>query len=367
MMRDFSTTWFRYFFSSHAKLFLGCFLLLFFLFVVTDLMIHVKDILNPDTDTILWVQYYAAMFSKRFDTLIPFSLLTSSTILFSSLSKKNEQIPLLNGGLSMKRQVMPFFTVALLAMVSMWLNSQYLFPKAIQRHEYITETAFGKDRENGLEWQKRMGTLYLNDGSKLFFLQNDSSSKQLFDVFWLRDQGTILHMETLSYATPTAHRATLVDILQRDSSGIVKKTETLASKEITDLCFSEEDVRLASHPARYLSISELFTMVHRMGRSSSEKSSDIFITLLSKLLSPIICLLTVSVPLFSCLTFNRERHPVILLLFFIALLFIFQLFVHTTTVLARIPNMPSFLLLLFPWAASGALCYRKLKRFFACS
>ena len=326
-------------------------------------MIHVKDILNPETDKMLWLQYYASMFSKKFDTLIPFSLLTSSTILFSALSKKNEQIPLLNGGLSMKRQIMPFFTIALLAMVAMWLNSQYLFPKAIQRHEYISDTAFGKNRENGLQWQKRMGTMYLHDGSKLYFLQNDPTNKQLLDVFWMRDYDTILHMETLSYANPSTHQATLVDILQRDSSGVVKKAETLASKEITELRFSEEEVNLASSPARYMSIYELFTMVHRMGGSSSEKASDIFITLISKLLSPFICLLTVSVPIFSCLTFNKSRHPVIVLLFFIAILFIFQLFVQTTTVLARIPNMPSFLLLALPWTTSGILCYRKLKRF----
>ena len=345
------------------KIFLGCFFLLFALFVITDLMSHVKDIFNPETDKYLWLQYYGALFSRRFDTLIPFSLLISSTILFSSIAKKNEQIPLLNGGLSMKRQLLPFFIVAILAMFAMWINGQYLYPEAVQRNDYISETAFGKNKEDAIDIQKRMGTMYLKDGSKLFFQQNDQANKRLLDVFWMPNHNTILHMETLSYKNPLSFTGTLVDILERDGAGVVQKTKTLLSKEMKEIQFLEEEIIIASSPARYMSLSQLLQMIIRMRGSSSEKASDIFITLLLKLLNPLTCLLTVSLPISYCFCFTKDRHPVVLLLFFIATLFLFQLFVQTSTVLARIPHMPSFLFLITPWAVGGFLCFRKVNRF----
>jgi lipopolysaccharide export LptBFGC system permease protein LptF len=329
---------------------------------MTDLMVRVKDIFDPATNKLLWLQYYLAMFSRRFDTLIPFSLLISSTILFSSIARKNEQIPLLNAGLSMKRVVFPFFSVAIISMIAMWINGQYVFPIAIQTHEYISEISFGKETE--LPSRDKMGTMYLSDKSKLFFQQNDPSKKQLYDVFWIPNHNTILHMETLSYSTPLAPEATLVDTLERDDSGVVTKTKTTPLQVLKDLHISEEDVSMAAYPARYMSLSQLLKMIIRMGASSSEKAGDIFITLLLKLLTPFTCLLTVALPINYCLRFNKERHPVLLLFFFIAALFIFQLFVQTSTVLARIPNMPSFLLLSLPWMVAGTLTFRKIKHFF---
>lgn len=364
MIRDCRTTWFCYLFKKHILLFAACFFLLFTLFVITDLMIHVKDIFDPKTEPNLLFHYYVALFSRRFDALILFSLVTSSTIFFTSLSKKNELIPLLNAGLSMKRQSIPFFCVAFLAMSAMWMNSQYLYPTALQKHEYIEKTSFGKEKEEApTSLQERMGTIYLRDGSKLFFLQNDVATRRLFDVFWLPHHNTVFHIEELSYLNPLVPQGKLIDVVERDSAGIVIKTETHLARALPEIRLSEEDVMMASTPTRYMSIEQLFTMSVRMHRSTSTRSHDIFITFLLKMLNPLTCLLAIAVPIPYCFSFRKGKHPVLLLFFFLAALFIFQLVIQLSTVLAHIPAMPSVLVLLLPWVGALFFSFRKLKHF----
>lgn len=359
-----STLWFRYFFRRQMTLFLGCLFLLFFLFVLTDLMGHVKDILDHRTDKGMWVQYYLALFSRRFDTLVPFALLISSTLLLTSIARKNEMIPLLNGGLSLARQTRPFFAVAILAMLFMWSNAQWFFPQAIRTHDHVIDTDFGREKET-LPNGKKMGTLYLRDGSKLFFQRSNPLQKKLYDVFWMAGHDTIFHIEELSYMDERLPEGYLIDVIERGKANVVLKTKTITQAPLPEIKISEEDVSMATYPAKHLSLVQLLKMVLRMHHSSSEKATDIFITFMLKCLTPLTCLLTLMLPIPYCLAFDRKKHPVLFLFFFLAALFIFQLTIQTSTILARIPGAPSFLLLLLPWALVGFCLQKKLKHFFS--
>lgn len=359
---DSQSIWFRYFFKRHLKLFLGCLFLLFMLFVLTDLMGHIKDILDRRSDKGMWVQYYLALFSIRFDTLVPFSILISSTLLLTSISKKNEMIPLLNAGLALSRQIRPFFSVVILAMIAMWSNAQWFFPAAIRTYDYIKETDFGKEKPSVVTI-KKMGTIYLRDSSKLFFQHADFAKKKLFDVFWMPNQNTILHIEELSYLNEASPEGLLIDIVERNSENIASKTETMIKSSLPQIKLTEEDVQMATHPAKHLSIGELLKLTYRMIHSSSEQATETVITLLLKLLNPLTCLLALIVPIPYCLSFQRNKHPVLFLFFFLAALFIFHLTIQTSTILARIPGTPTLLFLALPWALAGFFSGKKLRRF----
>lgn len=323
-------------------------------------MNHIKEIFQKDSNKLLWLQYYAAMFSKRFDALAPFSLLISSTLLFGFLSKKKELIPLLNAGLSLQRQMVPFICVAIFAMLCMWINTQFIFPKAIQTYDMITDTDYGKEKVP--DDVQPMGLIYLNDGGKVFFQKADKRKRQLYDVFWVTNHSKIAHIEVLSYQEAIP-QGTLIDVIEKTSDGIARKIHSIPSGELSTLYLTDDDVRIATRPTKHLSISELLTMASRMNHSSSEKASDIFITLMLKLLTPLTCLLTLFVPMIFCLKFEGGKHPALLLFIFLASLFMFQLSIQACTILARIPGFPTFLFLILPWTVAGYYCAKKTRTF----
>lgn len=362
MIQEFKKIWFRFFFKRELKLFSGCLLLLFLLFVLTDLMGHVQELVDHHSNVSMWTEYYISLLSIRFDTLVPFSLLISTTLLLTSISKKNEMIPLLNGGLSISRQIRPFFMVAFIAMFLMWSNAQWFYPSAVKSYDYIKETDFGKEKLSTADLQK-MGTIYLQDGSKLFFQKSDPAKQKLYDVFWISNSGTILHIEELSYVDNQPPEGILVDIIERSPSNIATKTKSYQKTTLNEIQLSQKDVDMATLPPKHLSITELFAMTIRTFHSSGEKANDIFIMLMLKLLSPLTCLLAIIVPIPYCLSFQREKHPVLFLFFFLAGLFIFHLTVQTCTILARIPNFPSLFFLVLPWAVAGYFSIKRLHQF----
>ncbi len=352
--------WWRYFFVRFGLLAAALSAIAFGLFVFADLLSHIKDVFDPETSWKTWGAYYICMFSCRLQILFAFSLAAATAILIPRIVRTNELIPLLNAGVSLQQIFRPFLAVALFASFLLWCNAEYLLPRAIRRHHRIIESDFG--RKSIHEEPSRLGVVLFPEGSRLFFFQHDPLHRKITDAFWVRSADYILHIEQLSYFRDRPPEGQGVDVIEREPSGKMVKTASYPFCELTQLKFTRSTVKMSTADPRDLSITQLGVLMSRFGSSRSERATETTIAFYGKLLSPFLALLAVLIPAPFCFRFER-RFPQALLVFgSLAALFCFELAIHASAVLARIPFIRPTPILLAPWIIALFVGIRRLRR-----
>jgi lipopolysaccharide export LptBFGC system permease protein LptF len=352
-------TWWRYFFIRFGLLTIALSALAFGLFVFADLLTHIKDVFDPKTSWKTWQAYYICMLSCRLQILIPFSLAAATALLIPRIVRANELIPLLNAGVSLQRIFCSFLAVALLSSLLLWVNTEYILPRAIRRHYKIVESEFG--RKPFHDAPSRLGIVLFPEGSRLFFYQHDPIKRKISDVFWVRSADYVLHIEQLSYFSDRSPEGHGVDVIERDEDGRMKKTVSYPFCELSQLKFTRSTVKMSTADPRNLSITQLGTLVSRFGVSRSERAIETTISFYTKLFFPLLAILAVLIPAPFCFRFER-RFPQALLVFgALATLFVFQLAIHTSVVLARLPFLRPTPILLIPWMLAFFIGVRKIR------
>lgn len=281
----FSKIWQRYFLKETLKvffLFLGCF---FFLYTLADYSMHMQDILK--STKISWKNltvYYAMLFSKRCDLLLPLSLLIASVKVLTSLNMRNELLALQTAGIPLHKITRPFFFIALICVGLSYLNFEILAPKSLSYIDQFEDYYFKKKKVRKAR-EAAIYVLPLEDGSRLVYQAYDPVKQEFFDLFWILSTDNIYHMKTLSIREPFPV-GTFVDELQRTETGLIEKTTSMAERVFTGL---KLNFNLQSYFERSLenrSISELFAMAANKTPLFSEHQASAQTHLFYKLFMP---------------------------------------------------------------------------------
>lgn len=351
--------WYRYFFFRFFFLVLSLTMLTFSLFVLADILTHIKDIFDETTTWKTWGTYYLCLLFYRLDVLIPFSIATATTLLLPRLLRNNEFIPLMNSGLSLTQILKPFVAVTILASGILWLNEQCVYPKVIARYHEIVKSDFG--REALPSDPIRLGTVFLKGGSRLFFNVHNPKARCIDDVFWVRSADCAIHIEKLYYFTDRIPEGHGVDVIERDQKGTMVKTASYPFCELSELQFNQETLRIASTDPKELSIFQLAALATHSGSSQSLRSTENTLALLLKLLSPLLAWLAFLFPAPLCLRFEHRIPQAILVFLSLAALFCFHLIMHATMVLGRAPFFGSTIIVILPWALALFFTFRKAR------
>ncbi len=353
--------WSRYFFVRFLKLSVLFIILSYTLFVMADMVGHMKDILDPKTSKKMWLAYYAAMFARRLDILVPFSSGIAATIVMTKAMQENVMIPLMCSGLSLKKFLSPFVMGALFFTFSIWSNYQWIYPRALPAHSLIIETDFG--REKPKEKENRLGVVMLQNGERLFFNTYSHKKRLLKDVFWYISQDTICHIEELSYSPDeTEVVGKGIEYFTRTPQGTFTKEKTILIDTIPSLHISQDQVQIATSSPKELSLSNLAMIVRSYGSSKTERATEAKIALYGKILSPLLSIFAVAISAILSLHFDRKRSLTLPLLGIISFLFIAHVTLQAANVLARSPFVPTAIVLLLPWVLFTYCTVRQLKR-----
>jgi len=339
--------WYRYFFFRFLFFVLFLSAICFSLFIIADLLAHIKDVVDPKTKWSAWGLYYLCMLSYRLDMLLPFSIACATAIVLSRRVRNNELIPLLGAGLSVREIARPFFAVAALCSLVLLVNTQYIYPKAAHYHHVIEESDFGREKPS--ESSNQLGIVLGKEGSRLFFAHHDKKLQELKDVFWVRSTDHVLHIEKLAYFPDQPPEGFHVDIVKRDSRGRMQKTESYDHVELTELSLSHKELKMATADPRELSIFQLAYLVPRFGSSRSERAIESSICLYQKILFPLLAILAFLIPAPLCLRFENRLPQALLLFFALAVLFCYLIVVQAFVVLTRAPICLPAPILLLPW------------------
>lgn len=342
--------WKRYFFKEYFITVFSFLLGIYALYVLVDVMAHLKSVANKHTTFQTWVEFYLATFSKRLDVLLSFSCLIGAIRTLTQLQSRGELVALLASGISKKTLLTPFLIVSMCCSLLLYANYQWALPSAIPKIESIVETRFGKDE---LEKEKTtLNEVMLSDGSKIIYSSYHPEKKLFSNVFWVRSVDSIFHIKTLSLEgkTPVGK---WVDHIVRSSTGTLENILSQESYEFTEMLFTLESLKNSMIPANEQSLIQLFRESILYHNSSSPKAAEITTMLFYKLTLPLMCILAFIAPAPFCLRFSRSMPILMIYLIAIASLFCYGLVLQSFFVLGKNQVIAPILAIGLPWAAVG--------------
>jgi len=355
--------WQRYFLKEILKIFLlfiGCF---YFLYVLIDFSAHTKTFQNENLHLREIIVYYLFQFTKRADILVPIALLIATIKVLTTLNLKNEVVALVSSGIPLRSLLKPFFFVAGLCALFLYVNFQWIQPQAMARVDAFEESYFHHNaKDTGMV---PVNSLYLKDRSLLIYQSFDPIRKQFFDVYWIRDFNEIYHMKRLQpfNKIPTGN---FVDRLVRTQAGEIVRIYSQQEVTFPHMEFDEKVLYAAAHPPFSQTLSELFHHFPWKEWNSSKMSdrdAQVATYFYYKLLLPTLCFLVVLAPAPFCLRFSRRQR--IFLIYALSLFGMIGFFtlVNSSVILGESQVIPPLWALCTPFLALYLMCgwrYAKL-------
>lgn len=314
--------WERYFLLEILKVF---FLFIFgfcFLYALIDYSIHSKSFNKIDLPLWELITYYLFHFVKRAEILIAFALTLSTIKVLTSLNLNNEILALLVGGIRVRQILRPFFFIAALCSCFLYLNFEFITPKALNTIEEFKENHLS-DKVNHKR-KEPIQELPLNDQSTLIYQRYDPSLQAFFDVYWIRSPNQIYKMK---YLFPHVEHPVgrYIDHLIRNTSGQFILFESFEEHSFSEMLFDPELLRAALVPPDHQPLSQLWLHLPNIKGPLTDKEAQILTAFFYKCAIPLICFLCILGPFPFCIQFTRNLR-----VFFIYSISIFTLIAFFT-------------------------------------
>ena len=348
--------WKSYFYKVFLQTVLFILLSIYGLYILVDIMSHLKVATSTKDAWPIWIEYYLATFSKRLDILIPFSILLATIRTLLNFQGRGEFVAMLASGVSKQELLKPFFYIVLAFTSIVYLNYELVLPSATSRMVIISETRFGKDQiEKVLAAPKEV---MLKDGSKIIYGSYKRKEKEFEDLFWIRSVDHIIHMKTLSIAQEIP-QGKWVDIIERSKNGLLEVTKSVPEESFQEMHFDKQALKNSLIPPSEQSPSELFYQSWLYLGSSSPKACEIKAFFLYRLTFPLLCILAFIAPAPYCMRF--QRHMPILMIYLVAVAGLFSASVLFQACLSLGKNqlIAPYLAIGVPWILLGTFFGRR--------
>jgi lipopolysaccharide export system permease protein len=343
--------WQRYFYKQFIYTILFILFCIYGLYILVDIMAHLKAVTDSKSSFVAWIEYYLATFSKRLDILLPFSLLIASIRTLLTFQLRGELVAMLASGISKQELLKPFLIVAASCSLLLYANYEWVFPAAVSKIAIIQETRFGKDDlEERIEAPKEV---MLNDGTKLIYGVYKRKTKEFENVFWICSADNIYHMKTLSVLPDSPPKGLYVDHIERSKEGLLEVIASHETEEFPSMHFDKAALKYSVIPPSEQSLFELLYQSWLYLGSSSSKAAEIKSYFFFRLSIPLLCILTFVATAPFCMRFSRHMPILMIYLVAVAALFCTSLLFQAALSLGKNQLIPSYLTQTIPWAFLG--------------
>lgn len=300
--------WERYFVRELSKLVLLLLLCSYIIYSIMDYSLRSKLFTGAEIPTSDLLIYYGWQFITRFDLLLPLALMLSTIRVLTSLNVHSELVALLAGGVRIRRLMRPFVVAALLFVLLIYANDEWVYPIAATSIERFEEQHI---HHSSSSRKRSLNVIRLDDNSKLLYQHYDLSKKRLFDTFWVRSPSEIYRAkEIYPHLTPPLGR--YVDHLTRSEEGEYLCVGHYPELSLDEMAFNRGDLFAALAPAVNLSLTDLWRSRPERGQPLSDRDAQIETYLFKKLAMALLAVLAVLGPAPFCVRFGR-RQPIFLI------------------------------------------------------
>lgn len=298
--------WVLFFLRKTAASFSFFLLGFFLLYALLDFSLHGSKLLEAGGKTALF--YYAHGFGSQLPLFLSLSFLLSLLKLFFFLARGGGFVALQMSGLSKTRLLFPLFAFGLFLSSLQLAHEEWILPRAEKKVHFLR---LGHLKHKKAK-KEQVHNLSLDDGSEIVYQRHEWEKQTLFDVFWLKKDGEIWHIQELdiSQAPPVGR---WIDRLLENESGLLEKKESRRLYQLVEMPWSPKTCLQRQVPLESRPLSALFYQAK--SRASDRIGAE---TQLHHKLS--LSLLPSLLPLFVApfaLRFGRRRPQFLLSAFFL--------------------------------------------------
>lgn len=247
--------------------------------------------------------YYASEFSERLGVLLPFALLIATIRTLCGLNTHNELVALLSSGVSLSKIMRPFIFVALVCTGLLYLNGEYLLPKAQRALQEIDSkrASLKKKAQQPLAAQ----SIVMSDGSRFIFHHFDEIQQQFLDVYWIRNASDLYRIKTLQIGTAVPE-GKFIDHFVRNKHDELVTERSFESRSFPEMHFNQQTLFETVESLDELPLAELWDKLPAPSKELTEREAKLLSLFYQKLFLPWLCLLAVIGPAPFCLQITRH-------------------------------------------------------------
>lgn len=352
----FQRIWEKYFLKEIALTFIAFIAGFYFLYMLVDFSTRYSAYKSLGLSYGSIAIYYWFIFILRVEILVPFAFSIALVRCLCSLNVHNELIALMGSGTPLKRLLRPFLLFSLLLTLALFINTEYLYPRASSYLKTV-ESLKVKSKNEG---KNHLSSVSLPDGSVLFYQNYSFKDKAFQDVFWIRSADEMIHAK-LVYPHEKPPLAVAVDLLQRNQKNELIPVSSFDQLELTSLSINPDRLKELLYVPNELPLSELWG---RLGKSSAparngSKEKTVFY---KKLLLPWLSVLVFLGVAPFCVRFTRHLPVFFVYLGSMFSLIAFYLAFNAAIVLGENQVIPPFFALVAPFLGLSALFIWKYSR-----
>lgn len=307
----FNKLWKRYLFSEILKVFLLFIISFYLLYILIDYSLHANHFAKIKTFCYSDIfYYYFYLIIKRLDIVLPLALVIALNKVLLKLNQNNELISLAVGGLNPRQILAPFFVVASVISMVVFLNFEYCIPHSLDYLERFENQYFKKKTLKNYE-KRSAYSLVLQDGSTLLFSCYHKKEQTFEDVFYLPDKNEIWKMKTLKLQV-NGPEGFFVDHLVKNPENLLIQKGSYEKKAFPHLVVDFSVRKKTALPFEHQSVSALRSLIKNNTSLYQAHASRIKTQLYIKLFTPFISFLVILCIAPFCMIFSR-RLPILLL------------------------------------------------------
>lgn len=293
--------WQRHILSKLVKTFFFFLICLLAVYVVIDLSAHGVRFLSKSSFVDI-IHFYLNIFASLLDLFLTLTFLLATMRVLIDLTSHREIVALQMAGISKRKLLAPFFIFAACLSFICYMNTQWFAPDA---QELTSEFKSAHKTKKIKVQQAKIFTVSLEDESELIYQRFDKTTRELFDVFWVKAPDDIWHMKSLKIDSLEGR---YVNHLTRNNAKQFERAESFPTRVFSELPWDDEVVLHRFVPYESRSISTLFLQAI----SFPSEGRIIFSHLYYKLLVPLMPFLVLFAVAPYTMRYARSR-PVFLI------------------------------------------------------
>lgn len=263
----------RYILKPIIITFLGCLFIFIFIYIISDILGRLDEILKNRIALIFILQYYLTYLPIIFTQVSPIAILLSTIYTFGKLNRNNELIAMRSSGLSLWQIAAPVLIIGLILSIFVFFVNERLIPQSQIRCDEMKNKLEGNKNENSKN--EKIGNLtFFGLRNRLFFISSFDTQNNVMEGITILEHDEKQNL----IAKITAKRAVYKDNLwifyefnrfNFDEFGQVKSDSAYNEEQMVDVTETPHDFLQQRKRPELMDTSQLQDYIWRLRKSGA--------------------------------------------------------------------------------------------------
>lgn len=288
----------RYILKPIIETFLGCLFIFIFLYIISDTLAHLDEILKNRIGLSAVYQYYLAYLPIIFTQTSPIALLLAAIYTFGRLNRNNELIAMRSSGLSLWQISAPLLAVGLALSTGVFFVNERLAPQAQTQAEKM-KGYFEGDKKTGSKEEIINNLAFYGLKNRLFFVHSFDSKDNIMKGITILEHDEEQNLIAKIVAREGRYKDNLwifyeFTKFQFDRYGHITADTIYNPEQVVDITESPHDLLSQSKRPELMNIGQLEDYIWRLKKSgAAQPARSLLVDLYQRYASSASCLILI--------------------------------------------------------------------------